>query len=166
MPLASFHAGDARLEELRAAAKSAKTPLDRSIARQGLEAFSDKELLERVWDLALTNEVRQQDAVSIFVSAGSREERARYFFPWLQAHWEAAKAKAPAGYQSALVDVVTSACTKGQIDEELSFFQPRAKELEGATRPLAENAERAAACSALRAHGAEAIAKYFKKGAK
>lgn len=99
----------------------------------------------------------------ILYGALDRADSSRAMFAWLTAHWDAARAKMPAGYQSTLVDVVEAACTEEDLDAEVAYFGPRVKELEGATRPLAENAERATACSALRAHGAAAVAKFFKK---
>ena len=166
VPLGSMHAGPARLEELRAVVRSAKTPADRITAVTAMGTFSDRAILERAWDLALTDELRQQDASRLFRIATLRTERARAFFPWLQAHWNAARAKAPAGYQQGLVDVASAACTKEDLDAWTAYLEPRAKELEGAVRPLAENAEEATACTALRAHGAEAVAKYFQKSEK
>jgi alanyl aminopeptidase len=164
VPLASLHAGPARLDELRKALKAAKSPQERMIALTAIGTFADEATLTRAWDLALTSEIRQEDAMHLFAVATERAERARLFFPWLQAHWDAAKAIAPAGYQQGLVALMATACSKDQKDAIQAFLAPRAKELEGAVRPLAENAEEAAACIALRAQGADAVATYFKKG--
>jgi alanyl aminopeptidase len=176
LPLASIKAGAARFDELRAVIKSAKAPQERITAVTALGAFSDPALLERGWNLAL-KELRQEDTMRLFsvASLGTPEaresappsaERPRAFFRWLQANWEAASALAPAGYEQGLVDVVAAACTKEDREAMVSFLEPRAKALEGVSRPLAENAEEAAACVALRAKGLDAVGTYFRKQAK
>jgi aminopeptidase N len=162
VPLASVRAGLPRLGELRAAAAAAKTPLDRVTALSAMGTFEDKAALERALNLTLTDDVRQQDVRYVFAGALNRTERARLFFPWLATHWDAVRAKTPVGYEGDLVDVVAEACSKEDLDGELTYLTPRAKELEGAARPLAENAEVATACVALREHGAGSVAKFFK----
>jgi len=166
VPIASLSAGPARLDELRQALKAAKTPAEQSVAVDAMGAFADPGMLERAWSLALTSELRQQDAMSIFGDAGARSTRARLFFPWLQAHWDEAKRRAPAGSQQTLVYLVSSACTQSELDAERSFFEPRAKELEGASRPLALYSEKAASCAALRAREGEATTTYLRSRSK
>ena len=163
VPLASVRAGLPRLGELLTAAAAAKTPLDRVTALSAMGTFEDKATLERALNLALTDDVRQQDVGYVFYGALSRTEGARLFFPWLATHWDAARAKTPVGYEASLVEVVATACSKEDLDGELTYLEPRAQELEGVTRPLAENAEVARACTALRAHGAGAVEKFFRK---
>ena len=60
-----------------------------------------------------------------------------------------------------LVREVAGACSPGERDVEVAFLQPHVHEVEGAARPLAESAETATACSELKAHGGEAVAKFF-----
>ncbi len=101
--------------------------------------------------------------MSLFGAASADQEQGRFLFAWLEAHWDAARANAPAGYEQTLVAVAASACDRRDLDAEVAFLGPKAKGLEGATRPLGENAERAEACVALRGARQEEIEKYFAK---
>jgi aminopeptidase N len=163
VPLASINAGPARLVELALALNTAKTPLDRRTAVKAIGSFDDKTTLARAWELALTREVRQQDSFSILGVAARRAETARLLFPWLAAHWDAARARTASGYARDLIVPIWSACDKDELDAERAFYQPRVKDLEGVERPLAEAAEHATACIALRASGADAVTKFFFK---
>ncbi len=165
VPMASIDAGPARLADLHLALLAAKTPLERNLALAALGSFEDRTTSERAWDLALGDDVRQQDATTIFPDAGARPERVRTFLSWLAKHWAAAKGKTPAGYAAGLVSIAGAACTNADMDAARAFFEPRVNELEGAARPLAESLESAAACTALRARDAEAVTKYFANGA-
>jgi hypothetical protein len=163
--------GDAALwSALRAVAAAAKLPADRVIALEGLGAFQDPKLLGQTFDLMLSDEVKMQDLRYVLGRRGgargalSRPEAARALFIWLNAHWEQAKAKAPgplAGYYAAVLE---SACSPEERDAELGFFQPRMADVEGAARPMAEQAEAATSCAELRARGAGAVATFLKTG--
>ena len=162
VPMASIDAGPARLADLHIALGRAKTPFERNVVLTALESFEDKTTRERAWDLAISDDVREQDATAIFPGAGARPERLRAFLAWLEKNWAVAKAKTPAGFAAGLVDVAGAACTNADLDAARAFFVPRVKELEGAARPLAESLESAAACTALRARDAEAVTEYFR----
>jgi puromycin-sensitive aminopeptidase len=166
VPLASIHAGPARLAELVVALKNARTPLDRKTAVHAIGSFEDKTTLVRAWELALTHDVHQQDSLTILGVAGRHAETARLLFPWLAAHWDDARARTASGYAWRLITSIGSACDEEELDAELAFYQPRVKELEGAARPLAEGAERATSCIALHAKGADAVAQFFRSAAR
>jgi hypothetical protein len=163
VPLASIRAGLPRLSELRAAAQGARTPLDHVTAMKAMGAFEDKATLERAWSFAVSEDVRQQDAAYVLVAPVDDVAMGRLFFPWLVAHWDAARAKMPTGYGAYLVEVVEDACSDEEVAAEVAYLTPRVKEIEGAARPLAENTEQATACAALHRHGAAAVTKFFKR---
>jgi alanyl aminopeptidase len=164
--LASIDGDGARWEQLRVAAKSAKTPLDRIVALGGLGTFEDPKLLERTFDLLLTDDVKMQDFG--YVVGGRRNTAtlrhtaaSRVFFAWLNAHWEAARAKLPGPLAERYAAVLRGACSVEERDAELSFLQPHMADVEGSTRPLAEEAERVTTCAALRAESAPAVSRFF-----
>jgi alanyl aminopeptidase len=165
--LASIQAGPERLDELRAAAKAAKTPLERIASLQAFAAFSDPVTRARAFDLILTDEVKMQDLRYVFTGVFDHEATSRALFGWLETHWDAVLKKVPGSFGAeALVRTIGGVCTTSERDTELAFFQPRVKTLEGTERPLFENVEKATSCSELRAHGSPAVAKFFAKGAK
>jgi hypothetical protein len=165
MPIAAVTGDAAYWQALRAAARSAKTPNDRIVALRGLSGFEDPKLLEQTFDLLLTDEVKMQDFT--YLVGGnwgliSRPEAARALFAWLSTHWEQARAKLPGPLAHHWAGLLATACSPEERDAELSFFQPRMADVEGAARPIAENAERATSCAELRARGTSAVTQFLK----
>ncbi len=164
--VASIRGDATRWDQLRAAAKSAKAPLDRIVALSGLGTFEDPKVLGHTFDLLLSDEVKMQDFSYVLgsryeASIFTRPDAARAFFAWLNAHWEAARAKLPGPLAGRYARVMEGACSADERDAELSFLQPHLADVEGTTRPLAEEAESVTSCAELRAHGAESVARFF-----
>jgi hypothetical protein len=167
--LSAIHAGPARLDELRAAARAAKTPHERIAALEAITMFEDPAVRPNAFDAILSDDVKMQDLRYLLRShngrsAVERAQTARALFDWISTHWESIHAKLPGSFgASYLVDVVGGACSIADRDEEVAFFQSHVKELEGAQRPLYENAELATSCSELRARGAGVVTAFLKK---
>jgi len=163
VPLASIRAGAARLEELRAALKSARSPADRELAIRAMGTFDDPATLRRALDLALTDELRLSDLRYLFGSAlGHRAGRATVY-RWEKDNWEKLRPRIPATERGILVGVVGSMCTAGERDDAKAFLVPGTRDLEGTKRGLEEGLEEAQLCIALRDHGAAEVSRYLRK---
>jgi aminopeptidase N len=164
VPLASLRAGGSRLDELRAAARSASQPEDRAIALRAMGMFDDPVVLGRALDLTLTDEVKLSEITSVFGSAMSRPEGAPRLFAWEKEHWEALRRHAPGSLgQDVLVTVAGGLCTRALRDEAAAFFAGATAGLEGIKRPLAERLEEASLCVALRERGAAEVSRHLRK---
>jgi aminopeptidase N len=163
VPLASRRAGEARLDELRQALKRAKTPEQRTIALRAIYGFDDPQVLEKALDLFLTDELRAADVHYLLAITGARRAARPVVFRWVKDHWDKLRAKLPHSLGAPLMSVPSHVCTRAERDEAEAFFKPRAKDIEGAERPLAEALEAAALCAELRTHGTPAIAKALVK---
>ena len=84
-------------------------------------------------------------------------------YAWSKAHWDGLLAKLQGPLAGRLMGIAGTVCTKRDRDDAEAFFTPRAKTIEGATRPLAESLESAGLCVELRAKGTAGVSKYFKK---
>ena len=163
VPLASIRAGAARLEELRTALKSAKSPADRELAIRAMGTFDDPATLRRALDLALTDELRLSDLRYLFGSAlGHRAARATVY-RWEKDNWEKLRARIPATERRILVGVAGSMCTAAERDDAKAFLVPGTRDLEGTKRGLEEGLEEAQLCVALREHGAAEVSRYLRK---
>jgi aminopeptidase N len=160
--LASRKAGLDRLEALRAAAKRAKEPQERILALRGMFAFEDPQVLERALDLVLTDEIRLAETRYVFGTA-SRRTTKKTLLKWVEAHWDGLRQKMPGSLAGGLVSAAGLVCTKAERDDVRAFFTPRAKNLEGASRPLAESLEYASLCAELRERGGPAVTKALTK---
>ena len=161
--LGSRHAGVARLDALRAAAKSAKTPQDRVLALHGMGSFGDADVLKKALDLTLTDEVRVSEIGDVLWSAVKHRASRPIVWEWTKAHWDALRAKLAGPLGHGLVYLAGIMCTQADLDDARAFFTPRVKDIEGAKRPYDESLEGASLCVALRDHGAGAVTKYFTK---
>ncbi len=171
--IAAAHGDGALWDQLRVAAKSAKTPANRIIALQALGAFEDPKVLTRTFDLVLTDEVKMQDVRYVLgsrrdptLTVFARTEGARTLFGWLSTHWEAARAKLPGDLAWTYARVLEGVSSAGERDAELAFLQPHMADVGSAKRPLAEEAEAATTRVELRAHGAPSVTRFLSaKGA-
>jgi aminopeptidase N len=164
VPLSSLTAGPARLDELRAAAKSARTPEDRALAIRAMGTFGDPALLRRGLDLALGEELRLSELRYLFWPALVRPEAAPVFFAWEKEHWAELRRRIPGSLgRGMLVGVAGALCTRAQREEAQVFFAGATQGIEGVKRALDEGLEEAGLCVALRDHGAADVRKYLER---
>jgi hypothetical protein len=163
VPIASRRAGAARIDELRAVIQHAKTPEQRVIALRALYGFDDPQVLEKALDVFLTDDLKPIDVYyAIGVTNGRRASRP-VVMRWVRDRWDKLKAKLPHSLAAPLVSVAGRVCSQAEKDEAKAFFEPRAKDIEGAERPLAEALEASSLCAELRAKGAQHLAKALAK---
>jgi len=164
VPMASLAAGPERVDELRAAARDARTPEDLVIAMDALGSFADPAAQRKALDLTLTDEVRVGNLRNVYRAARERPDGAPVLFAWEKEHWAQLVRRLPGTHQTT-VSVAGELCTKADRDDARAFFPDAARELEGVKRPLDEGLEAASLCVALREHGAAAVDRYFRKPA-
>jgi alanyl aminopeptidase len=163
LTLGSRHAGVARLDALRAAAKNAKTPQDRLLALYGMGSFADAEVLKQALDVALTDEVRVSELGAVLGSAEQHRPSRPIVWAWVKAHYDALRAKMAGPLGRNIVFTARIMCTQADLDDARAFLTPRVKDIEGAKRPYDEALEQAGLCVALRGQGAGAVTKYLTK---
>lgn len=159
--MSTYRAGAERLDALRAAAKRAKTPEDRLVALLAITAFEDHALLERALDVALTDEYRVQDMRYAFRVPLSRVETRATAIGWMKTHWNGLRKKLPGSHGGRLLGAAGSVCTLEERDDLAQFLTPRAREIEGGARPLAEGLEAATLCASLRQSGAPGVHRWL-----
>ena len=159
LDLASRHAGAARLDQLVAAARGAKTKEDRILALRAMTGFDDDALLGKALDLALTDEIRPHEMRYLVGNSLGRRRSRLVGEAWIRAHWDQLRKKLPGSLSVSLVYGAGIACTGAEVEERTAFYTPRAQEIEGAARPLAESLEGASLCAELRAKGSTSLKK-------
>ena len=165
VPLASMGAGEARLVELREAAKSAPTPEDRVIAIRAMGLFDDPAVLRKALDLALGDEIKLSEWRSLFGSAMSHRPARPVLIAWEKENWAKLRARAPNSAGRGLVDVVGATCSVAERDDARAFFAGATQGMEGVKRSLDEAAESAGLCIALRLHGEADVTRSLRSAA-
>jgi aminopeptidase N len=161
VPLASIHAGAARLDALRAMAKAASTPEERTIAIRAMGSFDDANVLRSALDLTLTDEIRKGELRYLMGTAMGHAASAPVLYAWEKDHWNALHNRVPPLSRGMLTRVAGTLCSKSDADGARTFFETATKGFEATRRTLDESLEEAGLCSALREHSAGAVAKYL-----
>ncbi len=146
--LASFSADEARLEALKKALATAKTPEERIFAVVGLGSIGDDKLLWRALELFLDGSVKAQDFRYLQGNATRRPRSRAVFIGWVQHNFDAIRARLPGG--GGLVWATAGGCTDAERKDAVDFFGPRAAKLDGAQRNLTEVVAGMDACIAIR----------------
>lgn len=160
LDLASRRATAGRLDQLRAAAKSAKTKEDRVLALRAMYGFDSAEVLGKALDLVLTDEIATHEVRYALGSAFARKTSRPIAEQWMRAHWDELRKKLPGGLSTALVRGAGVGCSTKEADERKEFYTSRLANVEGAARGLAESLESIALCAELR----EKAAPNFRRG--
>ena len=163
VPLASIGAGEARLAELRQAARTAPTPEDRVVAIRAMGMFDDPVVLRKAFDLALGDEVKLSEWRYLFGAATGHRAARPVLYAWEKENWAKLRAKAPNSLARGMVDIAGTTCAAADRDDAQAFFAGATQGMEGVKRPLDEALESAQLCIALRQHGAADVTQYLKK---
>ncbi len=163
VPLASRRAGKDRLEALRAAATSAKTPQDRTRALNAMSGFDDPEVLKAALALVLTDEVRVSEIRHVLWPAFGRRASRQVVYAWVRANFDALRAKLAGPLARGLMYSPGALCSQKERDDAQTFFAARSKDIEGSKRILDEALETAQLCAALRDGRGAAVTAYFTK---
>ena len=164
LDLATRHAGEGRLAQLLATAKSAKSKEDRVLALKAMGGFDDEKLLRRALDATLEDEIRPHEMRYVLGAAFARRTSRYVTEAWVRTRWADLRKKLPGSLGSGLVNGAGIACTKAEQEERAAFYTPRAAEIEGATRALAESLEGASLCAELRTSGAPSLTRELLNG--
>jgi hypothetical protein len=163
VPLASIGAGEARLVELREAARNAATPEDRVVAIRAMGLFDDPVVLRKAFDLALGDEVKLSEWHYLFGAAAGHRAARPVLYAWEKENWEKLRVKAPNSLGRGMVDIAGATCTTAEREDARAFFNGATLGMEGVKRPLDEALESAELCIALRQHGATDVTQYLMK---
>ncbi len=163
VPLASMRAGEARLRELREAARSASTPEDRVVAIRAMGTFDDPDVLRKAFDLTLGEELKLSEWRYLFGAAVGHRVARPVLYAWEKENWAKLRARAPNSVGRGMVDVAGTMCSIADRDDARAFFDAATQGMEGVKRPLDEGIESAGLCVALRQHGAAEVTQYLKR---
>jgi len=161
VPLASMRAGASRLGELRAAAKAARAPQERTVAISAMGMFDDPDVLKQALDLTLTDELRLSEVRYLFRSVFGRASATPVLYAWEKEHWAALRTRMGARGTATLLVVAGSFCTRADTDDARAFFEAGTQGVEATRRALDVSLEKSGLCTALREHSAAGVAKYL-----
>ena len=146
--LAALNGDSAFYDRVLAATKNPKTPEQYYTYLFTLPQFSDPKLLERTLELAVSSDVRSQDALQVVGSVMQNPEGEKLAWDFIQSHWDAiAKAGGPFA-SAAVVQSTSSFCDAGMRDQVTEFFT--AHKVAAAERSYKQSIERINNCIDLK----------------
>jgi aminopeptidase N len=159
--LASARAGSERLGELRAALRTARSPEDRVLSLRAMAASNDPTVVRQALELVFTDEIKLSELRHLFGGALGHRAARPVVYAWVEENWSRLRARLPGNLARGLLEVASTVCTARERDDAEAFFVPKAKEMEGTQRSLAEGLEFAGLCVALRDHSASRMTAYL-----
>jgi aminopeptidase N len=148
LTLAALNGDSAFYDRVLAATKNPKTPEQYYTYLFTLPQFSDQKLLERTLELAVSSDVRSQDALQVVGSVMQNPEGQKLAWDFIHSHWDAI---AKAGGPFASADVVQSTggfCDAEMRDQVTEFFS--AHKIAAAERSYKQSIERINNCIDLK----------------
>jgi aminopeptidase N len=122
LTLAASH-GDAELfDKLLHIYQTSTNPQLQIDALRRLAVFEDPKLVERALELAVSGQVRNQDAVFQLSIEMAIEQNRNQAWAFIQKHWDKVQAQFTANMGAALVDSTQAFCSPADRDEVQSFF--------------------------------------------
>ena len=154
--IASRRAGPARVDALRAAAKIAKTPHDRSVALRALGGFNDPDVLRKALDVTLTDDVKLSELERIYWDGLRRRAARPIVLAWVRSHWDALRTKLPEQRSGGLADLLDATCLQADRDDWSHFLSEKLADVDGHKRRLDQAFENASLCAALHDQASQA----------
>jgi len=135
--------------------RSASTPQDEMRHLMALSEFNDADLVTRTCELAMSGEVKSQNAPFLLRGAIGSRQHGRQAWEFVKAQWEAANATFPNNTIVYMVDSVKMLTADADVDDTSAFFADHPIEQSAAT--LRQVLERQRINTALRTRSADAL---------
>jgi aminopeptidase N len=159
LALAALNGDSAFYDRVTAATKNPKSPEQYYTYLHTLPRFTDPKLLQRTLQLAISPDVRSQDALQVITGVMRNPAGQDLAWDFIRSHWDAV-AKAGGPFASAAVVGATSAfCDAGMRDQVTEFFS--AHNIAAAERTYKQAIERINNCVDLKSQQEPQLASWL-----
>ena len=152
--------GDAALyDQFLAETRKAKVPAQYQRFRNSLTAFSDQALLKRTLELAVSPEVRSQDAAGVIAQVLGNPAGRDLAWQFVKTRWDDVKNHVPLGSIGGIVGTAGVFCDAKSRDDVVQFFAEH--KVPSAERQLKQTVNRINDCIELRTQQAPKLAEWL-----
>src|SRR5215510_9210316 len=151
----------ALLDEYLAGMKRMKSPEQYYNVGQALPEFRGQPLVERVLQLAVSADIRNQDAPHLIAGVLANPDNRDFAWEWIKSHWSDVEKKITMSSGGDIVGSTQSFCDAGHRDEVQHFFAEH--KVPSAERLLKQSSERINSCISLREHQQNNLAAWLGK---
>jgi aminopeptidase N len=159
LQLAARTGGPALFDQYYEATRTAKSPEEYLNFLYGLAAFSDPLLAQRTFKLALSPEIRSQDAPSVIAALINHQETRTQVWEWTKEHWPEIHAKLTTDGGARIVAATGAFCDVADRDDVQTFFT--AHSVVSSDRALALALRRIDACVDFRTQQSQQLASWL-----
>jgi aminopeptidase N len=115
---------------------------------RALAEFREPKVVERVLELAVSDQVRSQDAARLIAEVLSNPDNQKIAWEWVKAHWTAVEKKTTMSSGAEIVDATRKFCSVEMRDDVQSFFADH--KVPAAERTLKQSFEDISTCVKIR----------------
>ncbi|MCC6914511.1 MAG: ERAP1-like C-terminal domain-containing protein, partial [Rhodospirillaceae bacterium] len=137
------------VKDILAHLKTERSGIVRQRMLSALTRSTDPAIAAQVRTLALSEDLRTNEIPTIIYGMMSEPANRAAAWTWFKDNFEAVKQRTPPNNREALVGVGSYFCTASEAADYEAFMAPKAEDMRGAPRSLAQTLERIEACAAL-----------------
>ena len=146
--LAALNGDGEFYDKIIAELKDPRTPQEYYIYFHTLSQFSDQKLLQRTLDLAVSPEVRSQDALGLITRVLENPAGEKLAWNFIQTHWDAITKSGGPFASAEVVGATRVFCDAGMLNQVRQFFSTH--KIEGGERTYKQSIERIHSCVDLK----------------
>jgi aminopeptidase N len=144
LSVAARFGNEALFEQYVAALDRMHSPEQYYNVGRALADFRDPKIVERVLAMAVSDDVRNQDAARMISSVLATVDNQKIAWEWIKAHWPAVEKKTTASSGPAIVTATRTFCSAETRDDAQSFFTEH--KVPSAERTLKQSREDVDSC--------------------
>ena len=149
LAVAARYGNEALFEQYVSAMKRLHSPEQYYNVGAALAEFRDPRIVERVLELSVSNEVRNQDAPHLIAGLLSNADDQKVAWEWVKAHWPAVEKKTTMSSGPEIVGATRKFCSAEMRDDVQNFFGEH--KVSAAERALKQSFEGISTCAKTRA---------------
>jgi alanyl aminopeptidase len=123
--------------------------------------FPQSENVQKVLDMALTENVGPADTISVLAIAGRNQLKSDALYSWLEKNMLAITAKMPAYHIARMPEYVSSSCTEHNINLATAFYLSRMAKYDGMKRSYEVAMQESRQCLELKALNQQIFTDYL-----
>jgi aminopeptidase N len=142
--VAARYGNEALFEQYAAAMRHMNSPEQYYNVSGALAEFRDSKIVERVLELGVADEIRNQDSARLISSVLSTVDNQKIAWDWVKAHWPAVEKKNTMSSGPEIVNATRKFCSAEMRDDVQKFFSEH--KVPAAERALKQSAEDINSC--------------------
>src|SRR5262249_45711320 len=148
LAVAARYGNQELFEQYVAALPQMKSPEQYYNIGRALAEFREPKVVERALELAVSDEVRNQDAAHLIANVLANSDNQKVAWEWVKAHWAEVEKKATMSSGPVIVDATRKFCSVEMRDDVQSFFADH--KVPAAERTLKQSFEDISTCAKIR----------------